>query len=373
VARAREPRVTATEGSLQVAIAPRTLVTLVSVSLGAVLLLALVYAARAVLIQLIVAVMLAMALEPFVQLLERRGLRRGRAVGITFGLAVLAAAGFAYLLIPPLVDEVTSFSHHAPDLLTKLTKGHGRLGFLETRFHVVERARSWIAAHGNAVVAGPGLSAAGAVLRTGAGLFAILFLTLFVGLGGRKWFDASVELLPEESRGRWRRAGSGVATAVGGYVTGNLLISVVAGTFTTIICLAAGVPFAVPLGLVVGLFDLIPLVGATLGTVFVALVALTKGVPTMVIVVAAMWLYQKIENHTLVPLVYHRTVQLSPLAVAVAAAAGAEIGGIPGALLAIPIAGAIKVVGREVIAWRRGEDPVQAVETRATPELAAQD
>src|SRR5260221_6756084 len=111
----------------QVVVAPRTLVTLVAVTLGSVLLLGLLYATREILIQLVIAVVLAMALEPFVQALERRGAPRGRAVGITFTLAALGVAAFAYLLIPPLVDEVTSFGHHAPELLAKLTKGHGKL------------------------------------------------------------------------------------------------------------------------------------------------------------------------------------------------------------------------------------------------------
>jgi predicted PurR-regulated permease PerM len=138
--------------------------------------------------------------------------------------------------------------------------------------------------------------------------------------------------VPEASRERWQSAGSGISNAVGGYVTGNILISLVAGTVTTFILLATGVPYPVPLGLVVAVFDLIPLVGATVGTVIV-------------------------ENHTLLPLVYHRTVQLSPLAIAVSAAAGAEIGGIVGALLGIPVAGALKVAFRELLAWRRGEPP----------------
>ena len=115
-------------------------------------------------------------------------------------------------------------------------------------------------------------------------------------------------------------------------------------------------PFAVPLGLLVALFDLIPLVGATIGAVVVAAVALTKGVPTMAIVVVGMFLYQQVENHTLQPLVYHRTVQLSPLAIAVSVAAGAELGGVIGALLGIPAAGAIKVATRELVAWRRGQE-----------------
>jgi predicted PurR-regulated permease PerM len=352
------PRTDATDKPPQVVIAPRTLVTLVVVALGAVLLLALAYAARTILIQLLVAVVLAMALEPFVQLLERRGVRRGYAVGIAFTIAAVGVAAFAYVLIPPLVHEVTSFGRHAPELLQKLTRGHGKLGFLEHRFHVVEHARASIAKRGGAtLLARPALHAAGGLLNTGAAAFAVAFLTLFVSLGGRKWFDAFIEVTPEGTRERWRRSGNGVSNAVGGYVAGNILISLIAGAVTTIILLAMHVPYPVPLGLVVAVFDLIPLVGATLGTVIVAVVALTKGVPTTVIVVAGMWAYQKIENHVLLPLVYHRTVKLSALAIAVSVGAGAEIGGIVGALLGIPIAGALKVVSRELLAWRRGEDP----------------
>ena len=195
------------------------------------------------------------------------------------------------------------------------------------------------------------------MLSTGGMVLTVAFLSLFVALGGRRWFDGFLEVLPEQSRPRWRRGGQGVSNAVGGYVAGNLLISVVAGTVTTIVLFATHVPYPVPLGLLVAVFDLIPLVGATIGTIIVASVALTQGVTTTVIVVGAMVLYQQIENHTLQQLVYHRTVKLSPLAIGVSVAAGAEIGGIVGARVAIPIAGALKVVSSELLAWRRGEDP----------------
>jgi predicted PurR-regulated permease PerM len=344
------------ESAPRVVVAPRSLVLLVAAALGGVLLLWLAYAVRAILIQLVVAVVLAMALEPLVQLLERRGARRGQAVAVTFIAALLGVAAFGYLLIPPLVHEVTSFGQQTPELLGKLTQGEGRLGFLETRFHVVERAREWIAENGGAALfARPALHAAGNALSTGAAVVAVAFLTLFVSLGGRRWFESFLQIVPEAGRPRFRRAGNGIANAVGGYVAGNIVISLFAGAVTTGVLLATQVPYAVPLGVLVAVFDLIPLVGATLGTVVVAAVALTKGVPTMVIVVAGMVAYQQVENHTLVPLVYHRTVKLSPLAIAVSVAGGAEVGGILGALLGIPIAGALKVVSGELIAWRRGE------------------
>jgi predicted PurR-regulated permease PerM len=138
-------------------------------------------------------------------------------------------------------------------------------------------------------------------------------------------------------------------------VTGNLLISVIAGTVTTLVLLATHVPYAVPLGLIVAVFDLVPLVGATIGTVIVGSVALTKGVSTAAIVVGVMIVYQQIENHTIQQLVYHRTVQLSALAISLSVAAGAELGGVVGALLGIPAAGALKVLFGEFAAWRQGE------------------
>jgi predicted PurR-regulated permease PerM len=144
------------------------------------------------------------------------------------------------------------------------------------------------------------------------------------------------------------------------------VISVIAGTTATLVLLAVGVPYAVPLGLVVAILDLIPLVGATLATVIVGAVALTQGVTALLIVVGAMVVYQQIENQVLQQFIYNRTVKLSPLAIAVSVAAGAEIGGVVGALLGIPVAGALKVVAAELLAWRRGEDPNNPPQQRAT-------
>src|SRR6185312_3847204 len=123
-----------TPSERQVVIAPRTLVTLAALGFGGVLLLLLAQAIRGVLTQLVVAVVLAMALEPLIKLFERRGLRRGAAVGVTFSLAVLTVTLFAWLLIPPLVTETTHFIQDAPVLVQKLSHGQGRLGFLEDRF-----------------------------------------------------------------------------------------------------------------------------------------------------------------------------------------------------------------------------------------------
>lgn len=338
-----------------VSIAPRTLITFILLSAGALALGSLVIAVRSVLIQLVVAIVLAMALEPLVRTFERRGVRRGAAVGITFGLVAAALLVFAYLLFQPLVTELEGFANDLPRLLRELTHGRGRLGFLEARYHVVERVRAAVKEHGVTGATGQTLGFATNLVQTGGAIVFIAFLTLFVQLGGRQWFDSLVGFVPGAHRERVRRMGSGVSRAVGGYVTGNVLISVVAGTVATLVLLATHVPYPVPLGLLVAVFDLLPLVGATIATVIVGSVALTQGITTAAIVVGAMIVYQQIENNTLQQLVYHHTVQLSALAISVSVAAGAELGGVLGALLGIPAAGALKVVFGEFAAWRQGE------------------
>jgi predicted PurR-regulated permease PerM len=340
-----------------VAIAPRTIVLFVVVTLGALVTLAAAYRVRDLIVQLVVAVVLALAAEPLVQAFERRGLGRGAAVGLSFALLALALVTFLYLLVKPLADETTHLVHDSPALLDQLTHGRGRLGFLERKFEIVERVQSAVDSGKLSAAAGPAWGVVNGAVHTGAAIVFVLFLMLFVQLGGRQWYDSLVALVPEGGRPRVQRTGSGIAQAVGGYVSGNLLISVIAGSVATVVLYAASVPYPIALGLLVAILDLIPLVGATLGTVVVAAVALaSQGWVTAAIVVAALVLYQQVENHVLQQLVYHRTVKLSPLAIALSVAAGAELGGVVGALLGIPFAGAVKVVATELIAWRRERD-----------------
>jgi predicted PurR-regulated permease PerM len=340
-----------------ITVALRTIVGFVLTVVAAFLLLAVVYAARAILVQLILAIVLAMAAEPLVRLLERRRLGRNAAVGVSFAVLASLLIGLAYVLVAPIVERTHQLVQDAPQLLEDLKAGRGPLGFLEDRFDVVERVQSTIDSHPGAATAAPLMHVIGSAVNTAGAIFFVLFLTLFVQLGGRRWYESALGLAPESGRERLRRVGTGISEAVGGFITGNLLISVIAGSVATLVLFALSVPYAVPLGLLVAIFDLIPLVGATFGTVLVAGVALSARGPTAAIVaVVVLVLYQQFENRVLQQLVYHRTVDLSPLAIALSVAAGAELGGVVGALLGIPFAGALKVVARELVAWQRGVD-----------------
>ena len=135
-----------------------------------------------------------------------------------------------------------------------------------------------------------------------------------------------------------------------GYVTGNLLISLVAGSTAAGVLTLLGVPFSLALGLLVFVLDLIPLAGATIAAIVCVLVALTVSTTTAIVVLAWFVVYQQLENHLLQPLIYGRTVQLSPLAVLIAVLIGAQLAGIVGALGAIPVAGTIQIV---LVDWWR--------------------
>ena len=336
-----------------VRIRPTTVLAVLGITFGFLLLLYVTWISRQVLTWIIVAIFLTLALNPAVEAFERRGLRRGIATAITslLALGVMVAAGS--LFIPTLVDEATGFVDELPDYVNDVSEGRGPLGELVERYEIDERVRD--AVQGGDVSSVLGASDTALAITQGVITFivavvTIAFMTFFMLLEGPKWMERFYGLLPERSRETWRGIGRDIYRTVGGYVTGNLLISVIAGVSSTIVLLILDVPYAVALGLLVAILDLIPLAGATLAAIILTAVAFLTSIPAGIIVLAFMIVYQQIENHLLQPLVYSRTVQLSPLAILVSVLIGAKIAGILGALAAIPVAGTIQVL---LLAWLR--------------------
>jgi predicted PurR-regulated permease PerM len=270
-------------------------------------------------------------------------------------LIVVVAVGASFL--PKLIDEVNGFVQALPDYVHDLTHGRGRLGFLERKYHVVEKVREQVKEGGATKVlglSGAALSVTKSIITIIAATVTIVFLTFFMLLEGRMWVERVYSLFPEHSQARWRKVGDDIYKTVGGYVTGNIVISLIAGTSATLVLLIMGVPYAVALGLLVAMLDLIPLAGATVAGIIVVLVAFLHSVQAGVVLAIFVIVYQQVENHFLQPVIYGRTVQLSPLAVLVSVLVGAELAGILGALAAIPVAGSLQVIVRDQFAARRG-------------------
>ena len=344
----------------------RTVLLLLVIIIAVAVALEVIWIARHVLTWILISLFLTLALNPAVEWLQRRrGLkRRGAAAAVAYVLALGFIVAIGFTFVPTLVHQVNDFVNKLPDYAHDVTHGRGRLGFLETKYHIQERIRKAISDGGATKVLGlsdVAFSVAKSVISIVVATVTILFMTYFMLLEGPAWVDRFYGLLPEPSRPRWRKVGHEIYQTVGGYVTGNLLISLIAGVFFGSVLFGLGVPFAVALGLLVALLDLIPLAGATIAAVLVTLVAFAASGVTIGIVVGVLFLvYQQLENHILQPLVYGRTVQLSPLAVLISVLIGAQVAGILGALGAIPVAGSIQVVIND---WRahRHEHPSTAL------------
>jgi predicted PurR-regulated permease PerM len=338
-------------------IRPRTILIVLGILLATLALLALVYLAWHIITWILIAVFLALALNPAVEFFERRGLRRGYSTAIVFFVALAVIIGLGFLLVPPLVRQVREFVDAVPDIVDDLTAGRGPFGFLQRDYHVVDRVREAVEKNGAGGVlglTGAGLAIARGVVTAIAGAVAIAFLTFFMLLDGRRLVERFYAFLPERSRPRWQRIGTEIYRTVGGYVTGNILISLIAGIASAIVLFALGSNYAIALAVVVAVLDLIPLAGATLAAVLVSLVVFVElGWVKGVIIVVFFVVYQQLENHILQPVIYGRTVQLSPLVVLVAVLIGAELAGILGALAAIPVAGIVQAIGRELFRYRR--------------------
>jgi predicted PurR-regulated permease PerM len=335
---------------------PRAIFIALGVTLLVLFLLTFVYLAWHVITWILIAVFLALALNPAVEFFERKGLRRGLAAAVVFLLALAAIGLLGFLVVPPLVSQIRDFIEAVPDFIDDLTAGRGPLGFLQEDYQIVDRVRAAIQERGAGGVLGvaePAQAIAASVVTAVVGVITIIFLTFFMLLEGRRSVDRFLALLPESSRPRWERVGRDIYRTVGGYVSGNLLISLIAGTTSVIVLFLLGSDYAVALGVLVAIFDLVPLAGATIAAVLVSTVAFIElGWAKGLIVVVFFVVYQQVENHVLQPVIYGRTVQLSPLAVLIAVLIGAELAGVLGALAAIPIAGTVQAVFRELLRYR---------------------
>src|SRR3954447_9535846 len=347
----------AIDGRVVVVFQPRSILTALGVLLAVIAAVEFMRLARAGLTLILIALFLALALNPAVEFVQRHGLRRAPSVGVVYVLALALLAVLGSVFIPPLVDQISKLVEALPSLVDELTKGRGPLGLLERKYQVVERVRSATTGQNAGGLLGPAGSALAAVKGIATTIFGsviIAFLTFFMLLEGPEWRRRCTELIPEANRGVLERIGAGVYRSVGGFVTGNLVASLLAGLVATIVMFATGVPFAVPLGLFVAIIELVPYVGPLVATVIVTAVALTVGTVPALVALGLLVVYHVVEGHTLRPFLYGRAVKLSPLAVLVAILLGTEVAGILGALVAIPAAGSIQVIIRELL-QRRNE------------------
>lgn len=310
-----------------------------------------------VLVLLAVALFFAVVLSPAVDAVARRGhLRRGLATAVVVLVGVGLLAAMLYSFIRPLAEQASSFADDLPTLVEDAQNGEGPVGDLVERLGLedyVEENQDRLR-EGMDSLGAPAIDLARSVFNGVLAGVTVLVLTILMLLQGPALTRTVLELVPGRRREQVRRVAADSALAVSGYVFGNLVISVIAGTATWLALALLGVPYAGVIGLFVAFTDLIPLVGATLGAIPTVLFAFLHSTTAGIVMVVFYVLYQQFENHVLQVTVMSRTVDLNPLAVLVAVLVGVELFGILGALLAIPMAGVLQVVVRDVYDERRG-------------------
>lgn len=354
----------------------RTIATAIAMVLGTALLLLVLYDVRRILTWIVVAAFFAVALYPVVGWVQRRltWCRRSVATLLVFVVVLLVLGGLVAAFTVPLAREATSFAGQLPGIVDDARNGRGPVGDLLDRTN----ALAYVQQHQdqiNRLARGLTTPAAG-VLRgvaTGvAGVLTIFVLAYLMVLEGPKAVDATTNLLAPSTAERVRAVGRDCARSITGYLSGNLLISVICGVLTYVVLKVSGVPFAGLIALFVAVADLIPLVGATLGAVVALVAAAIHSLPALIAVAVFVLVYQQLENHLLQPLILSRTVKLNPLTVLVSILVAVELAGVLGAFLAIPVAGMLQVIARDVWDHRRGRvKPEPTVGEQRTPVDAA--
>jgi predicted PurR-regulated permease PerM len=319
----------------------------------------LAYRIRDVLLMIAVAGFVSLILNPLVVTVQRRGLRRrGGAVTVVVVWTIAVFAGLLVAFGYPLAHGVTHLSQGLPAYVQAAEHGRGWIGHLVTRFHLkvwVDRNAPKLQSLG-ATLARPALTVgkgAASLLATLATIFALIVLFL---LEGPKVRQGLIALLPPQRAAYYTRVAREISQSATGYALGNLLTSLIAGVVVFVTLVLLGVPFALLWALWVTLVDFLPMVGGALAGIPTVLFAFGHSLTAGIVTAAAFVAYQQIENHVLNPVVMSRTANVNPLVVLLSLLIGTSIGdwvdgffgSFVGALLAIPAAGAVQVVIREL-------------------------
>jgi predicted PurR-regulated permease PerM len=335
---------------MEATVSNRTVLRVLALITAFLFILEILWSLRDVIMWVVVAAFFAIALNPLVVYLESRGVGRRSAVLIVFSVTVLLIVGFLAAILAPLYEQVRSFVSDVPGNIDSLA----RWGPLRSHPELVARLRHAAQDLPSELpaTAGPLLGIASKIVTAVVNIVTVMFLTLFLLLEMPQITAFLLSLLAPGTAEQLTTMQRDINSAVTRYVAGNLFVSVICAAVTGISLYLLGVPFALVLALLAGFFDIVPLVGATIGGVIVSLVAFAHSTTAGIAMVVIYMVYQQIENHLIQPVVMNKSVQVSPFVTLVAVLAGSVLLGMVGALLAIPAAASIQIALREVVAQR---------------------
>jgi predicted PurR-regulated permease PerM len=308
---------------------------------------------RAIVVLLVVALVFAGTFNPLVEWMERRGIKRLYALTLLFVALLLATSLLIFLTVPPFFEQLAQIARDAPRHREQLIALLGQRDFTAPLARALQHAgleQTFTRIENSLVAYTPeALTALGWAVTT-------LFLSFYLLADGKRMQGTVYAIVPRDYHMRLARILQNLEVIVGGYMRGQLITSVAIGVFTYLLLVICGVPNALSLALFAAVVDVIPFIGGLLATAPAALVALSRGLPTGVVVLLALVLYQEFENRILVPRVYGRALRLAPATVVLALLAGGLLLGVIGALLALPIAAGLQMILAELRVELPGDD-----------------
>lgn len=304
--------------------------------------------ARGVIVLIVVSLFLAIGLNPGVEWLMSRGMRRGMAIAIVFFAVIGAFVGFGFAVAPPVVEQSNEFVDALPTFLDDLRK-NSTVRQLDNDFGVIERAKEYVTSKDLGQRLFGGIVGVGRIVLSAVfSAFTVLIMTLYFLAALPSMKRQAYRLVPATRRERVTLLTDEILSRIGGFVSGAFTVAFIAALTSYVFLRIVDVPYALVLALVVGLLDLVPLIGATIGAVVVSLIGFTESAAVGVACVVFYVAYQQFENYVVYPRVMRRAVDVPAAVTVVAVLLGGALLGVVGALLAIPIAAAVLLVVRQV-------------------------
>jgi predicted PurR-regulated permease PerM len=333
-------------------IAVATLVAVVVILAVSALLIG-VWLVRETVVWLVAAGFLAFSIEPLIRIFTRRGLGRGWATGLAFLVITGVVLFFAIALLPAIVNAAQGLKAAIPGYVEQLqnTGASDSLNAddaIQTAGDTAEGASNFFETSGKV------LDLVGGLASAGFAVFMIFTFTLYFLVYGRDLVNGLTGFMPFTYRAPFLDAARRIYKMNTGYWYGKFLIGVIAGLTTFVTMKLLGLPYAAALSLFVGITDLIPNIGATLGTIPVVIVGLLEEPWKGVVAGAVLIVYQQVENNLITPKVFKETVEIHPFLSVVTVIVFTSLFGIVGALIAVPVTKAIEIL---IGAWREGRTP----------------
>ena len=337
----------------EINISNSTLVRVMAIIIGFLLVLGFIYIAIQPIVLIIISAFLALALSPPVNLIARKipGNSRGVATGIAYIVFLAIVSFLLYLLIPPLLHQSEILIEKFPSYINEIENGKDVISGFVREYQLqgqLEQLQTELSSR-YSDIGGSVIDLVGSVFNNVASILTVMIVAFFMLVEGPEWLERFWELQPVHKRKRYKAVAQKMYGVITGFVNGQIFVAMLSSFSSFVVLSIVGVNSALPLAVVIGLFGLIPFIGATIGAVIVIIASIFTSATAAITMTIFFIVYQQFENNVIQPIVQSRTTESSPLLVLIATIVGVFVAGLLGAILAVPIAGCLRILINDYI------------------------